>query len=276
MADLEKVGKVYAFLREHASSGAAFTADQMATAVGWNGKTAPTYISKHYKDFLKSQGKGSYSVKIDFKRVTFDEFKELVTQVRHVYTAYNRASYGGIVSYEFLLPLTREDKLRRALDSLFFLDSLEARIRESLPSIEKIMPRTAGEGDDAYVARAARRAGALFGGYSISHVSGRFRADKLRRKGKASDAYIVDETTAIVRFIIPIERTRIEHGSTFDVAGTKKTGKYRKALQRIRGLFFELFVEALVRVIRGEALIWIVESSPEGQRLYALERENNG
>jgi hypothetical protein len=42
-------------------------------------------------------------------------------------------------------------------------------------------------------------------------------------------------------------------------------------VQRIRTFFFELFVEALVPTIHGEKLIWMLETTPSGQRLYELD-----
>jgi hypothetical protein len=42
-------------------------------------------------------------------------------------------------------------------------------------------------------------------------------------------------------------------------------------VRRIRTIFFELFVEALVPTIRGEKLIWMLETTPTGQRLYELD-----
>jgi hypothetical protein len=42
-------------------------------------------------------------------------------------------------------------------------------------------------------------------------------------------------------------------------------------VRRIRTIFFEFFVEALVKTIRGEKLIWMLETTPTGQRLYELD-----
>ncbi|MEI9937437.1 MAG: hypothetical protein WDO69_09450 [Pseudomonadota bacterium] len=48
-----------------------------------------------------------------------------MTQVRHSVTKYKRATYDAVVTYEFLLPLTQEGKLRLALDELFYRDTVE-------------------------------------------------------------------------------------------------------------------------------------------------------
>jgi hypothetical protein len=42
MADQEKQQMAFAFLRERAGSGVAFTVDELSEAVGWRGQTAKT------------------------------------------------------------------------------------------------------------------------------------------------------------------------------------------------------------------------------------------
>ena len=41
-----------------------------------------------------------------------------------------------------------------------------------------------------------------------------------------------------------------------------------------RFLFFQLFVEAVVRTVDGEDEIWLIEESPEGRRLYKWSRRS--
>ncbi len=91
------------------------------------------------------------------------------------------------------------------------------------------------------------------------------------------EPYLIDETTAVVRFIIPCKATRVSHGDRFDASkeAPATAEELAEEVQQIRGLFVEVFVEAIVPSIRGEALIWMLETSPTGLRLYELERDES-
>jgi hypothetical protein len=285
MAKQDNQEAVYKFLREHARSGATFTTAEMGAAVGWKGQTARTYISKQYADYLEVVGAGTFRVLPEFKRTSFEEFLDLVTQVRHVFAVYDRSTYEAVVVFDFLLPLTREDKLRKALDDLFFRDTLERRIHEAgLDVLARYIAREPDESDDKFVGRLIDFIDARIGGFSISHVSGRFRMGPILTREESGQRlakdqpYLIDETTAVVRFIIPCIGSRASHGADFGVDDHSWREEQRKAIARevlqIRGLFFEIFVEGVVPTIRGEALIWMLETSPKGQRLYELTQKN--
>ncbi len=153
-----------------------------------------------------------------------------------------------------------------------------------LPYFSELLDRGSGEPDDELVARAVRKIGELIGGYSITHVSGRFRIHEelLARKyvGEllADDRpYLVDETTALVRFIIPCQSSRVVQGDAFKFEEAEDgvadmPAEVATELRLVRRLFFPIFVEAVARTVRGEEVIWLIESAPDGQRLYALER----
>jgi hypothetical protein len=104
------------------------------------------------------------------------------------------------------------------------------------------------------------------GGYSITMVSGRYRADVLASRAEvvtrpfAYGPYIVDETTAIVRFILPVETDagKFEYGKILEPAATAVGTKKRAEL--MRWLFLNFFAEALIRVVRKEDEIWLLES----------------
>src|ERR687884_2104458 len=92
-------------------------------------------------------------------------------------TRYRHVRYDELVTFDFLLPLTREDRLRRALDDLFYADAVARRLREvGLARLAAVVPREPGLGDEQYVARIVELAADRFVGYSISHVAGRYRA----------------------------------------------------------------------------------------------------
>jgi hypothetical protein len=273
---------VFEFLRDHGKTGLSFTQQEMADAVpDWVEETARTYISKQYGDYLQKVGPKTYRVLPEFKRLSYDEFLELVTQVRHVFAVYNRATYERVVVYDFFLPLTREDKLRKTLDELFYRDTLDRRIREiGLDVMADIVPRTENEAEQAYVDRVIDIIDARIGGFSISHVSGRFRCGPIVTRKQSCDQlasdrhYLMDETTAVVRFIIPCRASRIEHEADFQIEDDSSLDQaaLEAEVKQIRGLFFQIFVEAIVPTIRGEELIWMLETSPKGHRLYELVR----
>jgi hypothetical protein len=211
--------------------------------------------------------------------VRWEEFQEIVTQIRHPFAIYGRATYQAVVIYDFLMLLTREDKLRRALDELFYRDTLTQRIREAgLAAMAKTIPRQLGDSDDEYMNRIIAFIDERIGGFSISHVSGRFRTGAILSRPDAAgqlardEPYLIDETTAVVRFIIPRISSKATHGGDFDLDEPAQgaTEEVANEVRKIRTIFFELFVEALVPTIRGEQLIWMLETTPRGQRLYEL------
>jgi hypothetical protein len=169
-------------------------------------------------------------------------------------------------------------KLRKALDELFYRDTLKRRILEvGVATMAETIPREIGDNDDEYVDRVIAFIGDRIGGFSISHVSGRFRTGAILSREKSAEQiardipYLIDETTAVVRFIIPCLSSRTAHGVDFnlDEPAQAREADVKLEVRRIRTIFFEFFVEALVKTIRGEKLIWMLETTPTGQRLYA-------
>jgi hypothetical protein len=149
-------------------------------------------------------------------------------------------------------------------------------------ALESAFPRLPAEAAEAHVARALEKIGELFGGYSINHVNGRFRAAQIATRSDAAqqlvqhERYLVDETTAVVRFIFRCSCSKREHGERFDLSATAAPNptqdeKVRDEIQLIRGLFFSVFVDAVVTTVQGEDIIWLLEDSPLGRRLYELD-----
>ena len=101
------------------------------------------------------------------------------------------------------------------------------------------------DNDDTFFERVCKFVDSNFGGYSIYHVDGRFRAanlvsqDDVFAATKSGQRYLVDETTAVTRFIFPC-----------------KAGEAEK----IRFLFKELFMDPITEQVSGEDQIWVVES----------------
>ncbi|MDT7809815.1 MAG: hypothetical protein QOJ70_3628 [Acidobacteriota bacterium] len=256
------------------------------TAAGWAKSTVETYITKQWRDLVERLPDGKILVKPDFQRFSEEQFLDLATQNRKVFSKYRRVKYDDIVTYEFLLPLTREDQLRKALDELFYKDTVRHRLLEiGLTKAASFLPRGEEESDDEYIEKICGAVSRHFGGYSISHVSGRYRAANLTTRENAAsmlihdERYIIDETTASVRFIIPLEATMTaepdstSEGSLFEPAQTSDIGKdVNKEISLVRFLFFDLFVEAIVRMVKEEDEIWLVEEAAGSRILYAWRR----
>ena len=130
MGSQEKPRKAYEFLQKHSTSKASFTVLHLMKAAGWSKSTVQTYISKQYRDVLEARPDGTITVKAEFQRMSLEEFLQLTTQKRKIFAKYERNRFQEVVSYEFLLPLTREDLLRKALDDLFYEDAVRQRISE--------------------------------------------------------------------------------------------------------------------------------------------------
>lgn len=257
------------------AGGAVFSASDLAAATAWKPATARTHIGKHYLGWVAAVAPDRYRVLPAFKRVSEAQFLDRSTQARRSFATERAAVYRAICSFELMVPVRREAELRAALDELFFEDTLAQRLDELGPGrLGKIVARTSGETDDAHRQRTLTIVADYFTGYSISLVAGRFRASPLLTRAnaielhKAGLPYLVDETTAIVRFLVPLATSLDRHPQL-----TLPTGKTAKDEARlVRKLFFELFVEAVLRTVAGEDQIRLLEDSPLGHQLHVWAR----
>src|ERR1700739_549968 len=115
----EQVILSYRFLREHAINGTSFTLNDILDATQWEESSFDTYRSKHWGGLLVGSGRGedrTYKVQREFLRVTQEEFLRNATQKRLIVPRYQRAKHEVVLQFEFLLPLSKEEQLRRALD----------------------------------------------------------------------------------------------------------------------------------------------------------------
>jgi hypothetical protein len=95
--------------------------------------------------------------------------------------------------------------------------------------------------------------------------------DPSRAMASACPLHVLGER---LTFIIPCHNSKTTHGVDFVELGDLSEAREKEVkleVRRIRTIFFELFVEALVPTIRGEKLIWMLETTPTGQRLYELD-----
>lgn len=236
------------FLSEHLQSQDPFTLTDFQKATGWTDKSFKTYLSKQFKPFLEYLSGEECRVSEAFRPfVIWRKFRQHVTQVRHVVTYYSPSKFDNVLIYEFFMPLTHENALRTTLDSLFYKDTILARLKTlGVDKIQKYFPGEGDENEDQYFQNLCNWIEQKFQGYSISHVDGRFRAERLSTQDEAAQIqkegrrYLIDETTAVTRFIFPCEdQTEVE---------------------QVRFLFHNLFVRSIIQLINGEDEIWMVES----------------
>ncbi len=284
MASQNKAKAAYRFLTDQYRSNSPFNVEDLITVTGCAPRTVDTYISKQWRQIVERRSRGQIRVKAEILRLSEDAFLRLATQNRRIFTDYRRSMYAELVTYEFLLPLTRETQLRKALDDLFYADTIRQRLEEiEIPNVEQRIPRIDGESDDEFANRVCQLIAGKFGGYSINHVSGRYLAAEVlasREDGGrmlAEDArYIIDETTASARFFIPLVSTRTSEQATFDdisFENAESEPAVREEIALVHWLFFNLFVEAVVRMVEGEDVIWLVEEVGQHSYLYTWIRD---
>jgi hypothetical protein len=240
------------FLRKHLQTQELFTIDEFKDATGWEKPgTLNTYLAKQYKGLLEKVG-DKYRVSEAFRKfVTWRKFKQHVTQNRRVVTNYEPSS-SEVMMYDFLMPLTNEAYLRTTLDALFFKDTILARLKTiGMAELKKNLKKFADLSDAAFYESILGFIESHFAGYSIFHVNGRFRSGKLRSQDEVADVqkkgerYLIDETTAVTRFIFPYADP--------------------EELNSVRYLFRILFVRSIIQLVNGEEQIWMLETGLENK-----------
>ena len=282
---LERPRLAYSLLQELAESGDSVTDAEVAKKLNWAEGTVKSYRGKKWRDWIEKCSPKTWSVLPAFKGVTEEAFLRHQTQRTDYYARYQTRNIYHVTAYEFLIPLTKEHELKKALDDLFYLDALEERIREVGPDSFGILgtdnsPLTEAEKVEVIIDFVADR----FTGYSVAHVSGRFRSVALADRVRAGDMfakgqpYLVDETTAVVRFIVPLHQSSHAYGNGDEFLGavakseeSSLSQEVRSELAQVRRAFFLLFTEAVVRTVKGEDQVWLLESGPEN-RLYVWEK----
>ena len=256
--------EAFEFLREHFRQDKPFTKSDLQGQTGWSDKSISTYWSKQFEPFLQpvapilkgpQQKDQQYRVTDVFLIVgTWPKFRRHVSQKRRLTFEYNHATYGTVLMFEFFLPLTNETVLRNALDALCYRDTIQKKLLAlGLTALKMQVEPRDGESDKTYLDRIIAWVGEQFGGYSISHVNGRFRAEKMQTMQDAAGIqerggrYLIDETTAVTRFIFPCNDE--EHA------------------KQVSWFFHQLFVESVIQVA-GEAEIWMIESGIGPPRLH--------
>jgi len=245
MGGEENQKRVFEFLTDHLDSQEPFTTAELEGVTTWQGKTFDTYWSKQFEQFVVLAGNNKYRVSESFRPFThWDKFRQHVTQVRRVASDYRNLTYENVLTFEFFMPLSNEAHLRTTLDALFYKDTILGRLKaQDEQQLSKHFPKHPSEAEETYLNRLCDWIGSRFVGYSISHVNGRFRAECLSTRQEAASSrtrYLVDETTAVTRFIFPCQN--------------------EAEAAQIRWFFEILFVNSIIQLVNGEDEIWMVES----------------
>ncbi len=268
--------KIFDFLIKRAQENAPFSKKEFSLTAG------DARLLPRLSELLEEKDE-QYIVKPEVLRVRLNDFKELLTQNKKLFSEYMLEVSSSLLIYEFFMPLSREDRLREALDNLFYRDTIEQRIREiGVEQIRKGLSLEPDMSDEEINRLVLDLIQSTIGGYSIYLVNGRYRADKLASRAEVVSrpfsfgSYIVDETTAIVRFILPVERAaeNVTHGSILEPAGDSSRTSRRAEL--IRWVFLNFFAEALIRVVQNEAEIWLLESGMRSAFYRWVKRDAHG
>ena len=266
MQEKNSIKRAFDFLYRHAQEKKPFSIAQFSTETEWSIAETQDNLINRLCDIVYEEG-GKYFSKPEILRVRLADFSELLHQKKRLFTDYILEVSPSILIYEFFMPLSREDRLREALDNLFYRDTIEQRIQEiGISQIRDGLKLTPDYSEDNIKQLIFEFMEKTMGGYSIYLVNGRYRADSLASREEvitrpfAYGPYIVDETTAIVRFVLPVETDagNFEYGNVLKPASTGIGTQERADL--VSWLFLNFFAEAIIRVVQKEDEIWLLES----------------
>lgn len=271
----ESQHRLHRFLVEAFEKQRPFTKKQLRDETQYPEATK-TYWSKQVKALVEDQGNGFYVVAEVFRRfLNWNEFqKHVVSQRRRLAADYDTLTYTNVLIFEFFMPLANETHLRSSLDALFYRDTIIDRLKRVSPNrLQQYFPRANGVAEEEYTRGVCDWIQKKFGGCSISHVNGRFRADELMNRAEAANhsRYLVDETTAIVRFIFPCgiktDRAAPLREDYFEELfdDLNNDSDAQRAARKIRWLFGALFVRSVVQIVSGEDEIWMLESGMQNR-----------
>lgn len=257
----DKIKKSYDFFFEKYKNNESFTKDELFELTDWIKQTFKTYFTKIFRHFLKEID-NKFIITEAFRRYSnYKNYRKYFSQSRKIRQEYITESYNNVIIYEFFLPLTNESALKSALDSLFYKDTLIRRLKTvAIKEIEIKFSRKEDENDHNYYDRICNWISKKFFGYSIGHFQGRFRIEDIdtfknvaiiQEQGKR---YLEDETTAIIKFIFPCNKTEKNQRSINSFSNKTKEEDL------IRYFFKILFINVILEVVNAEEEIWMLES----------------
>ena len=246
--------KAFEFLRKRFETQEPFSKEEFLRATSFSSGSFESYFSKQFSGLLKPVGPNQFRVSGIFRQFrTWKRFYDnVVSQKRRLGRQYAPRFYDSVVIFEFYMPLRNELWLRETLDAIFYRDSVRLRLKgipeAEVEVIQRILKQTPKRDRTEQVCDFVSE---KFGGYSITLVSGRFRAAALKTRTEAtvaeiSEPYLIDETTAVVKFIVPCT--------------SKDPAEIEREAQAVRILFDHLFVQSILELVNAEDEIWVLES----------------
>ena len=267
MQNVKRIRKAYDYLVERAQDGRPFSRQELAQAANWTLTNAKTNLSKRLSEFVREDEEGTLFALPIIGRVDFEDFQKLFGQKQRLFADYTLQYNPSVLVYEFFMPLAQEVKLRKALDNLFYRDTLEQRIREIGPSrICQGLALPASSSDEEIKNLVLDFFDNNISGYSIYTVQGRFRAGALASRLEAANSshsrYLIDETTAVIRFILPVDSSPATavQGSLFEPPPLQMAEDTEKRAEQMHWLFLNFFAEAVVPSVSEEQEVWLLES----------------
>jgi hypothetical protein len=279
MAGEQNIRNAFDFLSQCAGTGCSFTVAELARASGWTVNNTKTNLQKRLSGLVRKD-RDSYVASPEILRVRLEDFKDLFRQKQRLFGDYAFQITPSVLIYEFFMPLAREEQLREGLDNLFFLDTVRQRIREiGATRIRDTLKLLPGTPDEATIDLVVQFVETTIKGYSLYLVSGRFRQGGLDTREEVATRlpslgpYIIDETTAVVRFILPVETPGEEPRQMVLFEPAEMASRPEERAEQVRWLFLNIFAEAVARVVRKEDEIWLVESGMRSALYRWLRRE---
>ena len=289
--ELQTYEKVFAFFTENYLSKNSFTKEEFEKQI--NDPNFETYWSKKIRTLLEEDfnNKGHFFIAPVFKRYNqIEKFERHFSQSTKVSGNYKELIYSELIIYEFFMPLNNETALKSALDDLFYKDTIKLKFqRIEKNTLNEIFPKNKDESEESYIKRYFDWISETFGGYSIQQISGRFRVDDLSSFEEVSKIlasgreYLINESTAIVRFIFKLGKPTINEEVNYDWEQFKKpqqrldsyiyTNKFNEELKKIRFFFKNLFVQTILNIIDGEDEIWMIERTNQNSQLYIWKNQ---
>jgi hypothetical protein len=281
-----KIRASFEFLQERAKRKATFTVEDLSRASGWTEYNARMNISKRLKSFVaKGSPQGTFKPKSKILDVSYQDYSSLFRQADVLAPEYDEHVYGQVLVVELFLPLSCEDKLRKALDRLFYKNMVREKLQIiGVDRLRKIFAQQRAESEDSYFERLCAVFAEYFGGYSISHVQGRFRFGNLLTRteafeaGSRGDEYLLDETTAAVKFIVPLQSSESIAVNEEEAHATQLSldmDMQKAELEQIEWLFRHIFVSTILNTV-GQAEIWVLETGAKSRlNKYVAEGTDN-
>lgn len=262
--------KIHEFLVPKFYSQETFTKDDFKDFVSCEkDSTFNSYFGKKIKIFLREVDDG-YKINYKFRKcLEIDDFIDHMSQSEKSHSSYYRISHHNVIVFDFYLPLTKENELKEELNYLFYLDTIIQRLKFiGKTKLIRLFHQNEEESDDEYFKRLGHEIAEIFIGYSINIVQGRFRCNQLLNFDQASERqkhyqpYLIDETTAIVKFIIPVGTGVVEkHFKIWeDPDEVSRDEQILQIAEKIRKMFRLIFLDAILEIVDGEDEIWVLES----------------